>query len=529
MEMITAPNDDRNEACDSGYIRFVMPVDGFVYVGYDRRASTLPDWLSGFTDTGDDINTTLGSQGWLNVYSKEFSANECVDLGCNRGAGFSGGTVSNYCVFYDTIPPVSCILAPKFEMTTVQNGMEYYTDRSYTFTSVPPQYVGMEMITAPNDDRNEACDSGYIRFVMPVDGFVYVGYDRRASTLPDWLSGFTDTGDDINTTLGSQGWLNVYSKEFSANECVDLGCNKGAGFSGGTVSNYCVFFETPTAVSCILEEPKFQKTAVQNGITYYTDRPYTFTSVPSQFVGLEMIKAPNDDRKNTCGSGYIRFEKSTDGPVFVAYDRRATTLPNWLSGFTDTGEIIETSLGTQGWLKVYSREFSANECVDLGCNKGPEFSGGTVSNYCVFYGTPVAVSCILEEPKFQNTTVQNGITYYTDRPYTFTIVPSQYVGLEMIKTPNVDRDNTCNSGYMRFVKSADGLVYVGYDRRATTIPDWLSGFTDTGEIINTSLGTQGWLKVYSRQFAANECVDLGCNKGDGVSETTISNYVVFTD
>ena len=80
---------------------FVIPADGTVYVGYDRRATTLPGWLSGFTDTGDIINTSLGSQGWLKVYSKQFTANECVDLGCNKGTGFSGGTVSNYVVFTD--------------------------------------------------------------------------------------------------------------------------------------------------------------------------------------------------------------------------------------------------------------------------------------------------------------------------------------------------------------------------------------------------------------------------------------------
>ena len=530
MEMIKSPNDDRSMTCDRGYMSFAMPADGLVYVGYDQRATTLPDWLNGFTDTGDIINTSLDSQGWLKVYSKQFIANECVDLGCNKGTGFTSGTVSNYCVFYGTVTPVSCVLEePKFQRTTVQNGMTYYTDRSYTFTSVPSQYVGLDMVKAPNNDRNMNCASGYMSFVMPADGTVYVGYDRRAATLPEWLSGFTDTGEIINTSLGTQGWLKVYSKQFTANECVDFGCNKGTGFTGGTVSNYCVFYGTGTPVSCILEEPKFQKTTAQNGMTYYTDRSYTFTSVPPQYVGLDMIKAPNNDRNMNCASGYMSFVIPADGTVYVGYDRRAATLPDWLSGFTDTGEIINTSLGTQGWLKVYSKQFAANECVDLGCNKGTGFTGGTVSNYCVFYGTGTPVSCILEEPKLQKTTVQNGMTYYTDRSYTFTSVPSQYVGLDMIKAPNNDRNMNCASGYMSFVIPADGTVYVGYDRRAATLPDWLSGFTDTGEIINTSLGTQGWLKVYSKQFTANECVDFGCNKGTGFSGGTVSNYVVFTD
>ncbi len=61
---------------------------------------SLPDWMNVFTDTGDDISTSLSSQQFLNVYSKTYSAGECVNLGCNKGQGWSGGTQSNYIVFY---------------------------------------------------------------------------------------------------------------------------------------------------------------------------------------------------------------------------------------------------------------------------------------------------------------------------------------------------------------------------------------------------------------------------------------------
>ncbi|GAG82065.1 unnamed protein product, partial [marine sediment metagenome] len=35
------------------------------------------------------------------VYSKAYSAGACVDLGGNYGPGSSGGTRSNYIVFYE--------------------------------------------------------------------------------------------------------------------------------------------------------------------------------------------------------------------------------------------------------------------------------------------------------------------------------------------------------------------------------------------------------------------------------------------
>ena len=113
--------------------------------------------------------------------------------------------------------------------------------------------------------------------------------------------------------------------------------------------------EDTTVAPCSLAL-KFHQTSLQNGTTYYTDRGYTFTNVPSHYIGLDMIRTLNDERNNTCGSGYMRFTLVQDAKVFVAYDRRATNLPDWLNGFTDTGDIIDTSLSSQGWLKVYSKQ-----------------------------------------------------------------------------------------------------------------------------------------------------------------------------
>ena len=501
---------------------------------------------------GDNFHVTYWKEGWHSVYRRTpfsditggWSTPVIVNDGgkstrvyypstvavwpsdepCVAWSDFRNSSApSDYDIFSDSDLSAPCTLSPKFQQATVQNGMTYYTDRTYTFTNVPSHYIGLDVIKAPNDDRNNTCGSGYMEFIMPQNGTVFVAYDRRATNLPGWMNGFTSTGEIINTSLGTQGWLKVYSKQFSANDCVDLGCNKGAEFSGGTMSNYCVFYGNLIGGGCTFAS-KFQLGTLQNGMTYYTDRAYSLTSVPTQYVGMSMFKAPNDDRNNTCGSGYMQFELELDATVFVAYDRRATSLPDWMNGFTDTGEIINTSLGTQGWLKVYSKQFLDGTCVKLGCNKGAGFSGGTVSNYCVFYGNPDGVDCTLAS-KFQQGTLLDGMTYYTDRTYTLTNVPIGYRGLVMIKTPNDDRDSTCGHSYVEF--NASTVVYVAYDRRATALPDWMNGFTDTGDIINTSLSTQGWLKIYRKEFFIGTCVKLGCNKGTGFTGGTTSNYIVI--
>ena len=128
---------------------------------------------------------------------------------------------------------------------------------------------------------------------------------------------------------------------------------------------------------------KFQEALLTNNMTYYTDRSYRLTSVPSKYVGMEMIKTPNDDRNRTNASDYLTFEMPYDGTVYVAFDSRATSIPNWMSGFSYTGDRIYTSLSAQPYLKVYSKTYSSGACVNLGANKAPGFSGNTVSNYIV--------------------------------------------------------------------------------------------------------------------------------------------------
>jgi hypothetical protein len=58
-----------------------------------------------------------------------------------------------------------------------------------------------------------------------------------------------------------------------------------------------------------------------------------------------------------------------------------------MSGFTNTGDTIKTSLSSQGYLKVYKKSYTAGTCVDLGGNKAPGSSSEDRSNYIVFYGT----------------------------------------------------------------------------------------------------------------------------------------------
>ncbi len=562
--LIKTPNDERNNTQSSGYMRFTMPFTGYVNIAFDSRLTSLPAWASEYKIRNRaTFPTSLGSQPYMQIYdSKILYYGDCVDLGGNKATGASAGTASNYVVFLeseycDYVPPENptCELEPKFGLDTVNNGLEYYTDSAYTITDAGP-FAGMVMIKTPNTDRNSTLSSGYLteRFVEGISTYYYVAYDKRATTPPNWLtSTFTKIPcAKIHTSLSTQGWFDVYKRFVNNGECVELGGNKGPGFSGGTVSNYIVLKSTtsigwqcdvtpPPPVGCDLD-PKFVLWIANDGVSCYTDRTYTITDA-GPFAGMLMIKTPNNDRNSNMSSDYLTWEVAGNGYLYVAYDKSATTPPNWLtSTFTKIPcAKIHTSLSSQGWLDVYKREVSAGECVSLGANKAPGFSGGTVSNYIVLFSLdnipdqcdttpppPPPSACALD-PKFVHGNLTNGAKYYTDRTYTI-VGAGPFAGMQMVKTPNNERNSAMPSDYLKYDVTENGYLYVAYDRRATTPPNWLtSTFTQIPcAKIRTSLSSQGWLEVYKRAVSYGECVSLGGNKGPGFSGGIVSNYIVLT-
>ena len=123
-----------------------------------------------------------------------------------------------------------------------------------------------------------------------------------------------------------------------------------------------------------------------------------------------------------------------------------------------------------------------------------------------------------------------GANYYTDRNYTITGgVPNWANGLTLIQTVNDELSNTLSSDYVRFTNPVGSWVYVLFDSRSSAIPNWLKGWELRSDKITTSLSSQPYLKVYQKQFGADQCVDLGGNYGSGSSIETRSNYVVVYD
>ncbi len=96
-----------------------------------------------------------------------------------------------------------------------------YGDRTFTYTTLPDELIGAEMLVT-------ACDAKYYdydlaTFTAGADMILYVAFDVRVATLPSWMSGWTDTG--LQFASSNEVTFAVYSKEVSSGEAVTLGTN----------------------------------------------------------------------------------------------------------------------------------------------------------------------------------------------------------------------------------------------------------------------------------------------------------------
>ena len=125
--------------------------------------------------------------------------------------------------------------------------------------------------------------------------------------------------------------------------------------------------------------------------------------------------------------------------------------------------------------------------------------------------------------------IEIGDTYYIDDESTITEIPPG-LGLEdgiWIMTPNGDAGAT-SSAYITFDVDRTVNVYIAYDLDDSTpsaaIPDWLSGYADTGQQLAVS-DPAAQFKLYQRTVGPGQ-ITLGGNMAQGASGADV-NYIVI--
>jgi photosystem II stability/assembly factor-like uncharacterized protein len=163
------------------------------------QACVERSWRKVF-DFGLDKNkrtyaTVKTSRNTFNLYKKSFSAGTIV-LGGNASRG-GRNAASMYTAFVTSLPngtgtPLSSVTTPvNNAIRTAESGVVVYSDLGSTeaVTVLPTELTGSSLIAMPSADVSNS-STAYLQFVLSAGAFVYVAYDARANSLPDWLKGF---------------------------------------------------------------------------------------------------------------------------------------------------------------------------------------------------------------------------------------------------------------------------------------------------------------------------------------------------
>lgn len=110
-----------------------------------------------------------------------------------------------------------------YELSELNKGLVYYTDRLYKITSVPSFLVNSSIIKTANDDKLNKTTSA-VSFDLSQRATVYIAYDPRATKLPLWLSGWKKLTDRLGVDDPKLTSFSLYSKDFDAGK-VTLGGN----------------------------------------------------------------------------------------------------------------------------------------------------------------------------------------------------------------------------------------------------------------------------------------------------------------
>ncbi len=166
---------------------------------------------------------------------------------------------------------------------------------------------------------------------------------------------------------------------------------------------------------------RYQLSRLEESETYYVDENYVILRIPDRLRNLVWIKTANADRANR-SSSFLSFYLVEPGRVFVAYDSRATSWPNWLTAnFERTPYRIRVS-GPAMYLDVWEARVPAGP-ITLGGNAAPE-ADNNLSMYVVLIETNPQMRNLGQQPReyvlYQNYpnpfNPQTEISFYLAKP-----------------------------------------------------------------------------------------------------------------
>lgn len=246
-----------------------------------------------------------------------------------------------------------------YELSVLNSESNLYVDRDYTVSRFPEELNDAIQIKTANSDK-ASTGTQHLQFELQGEATVYVAYDKRIEEIPEWLSEWTATGDQIVDSRSNV--YRLYSREASTGN-VSIGGNMGSG-DDNMYQVYVVPQHTDGSIIASINKGSYQIDHMAVGKYVYIDRPFTVAEVSDSLQGLVWIKTANEDKVED-NEELLSFVLNEPSRVYIAYDSTIQTVAKWLDDWELTDYRILDNRGAT--FQVYSKEFAAEEVV-LGSN-----------------------------------------------------------------------------------------------------------------------------------------------------------------
>ncbi len=179
--------------------------------------------------------------------------------------------------------------------SNVQVGSLTYGDRDYVIATMPSFYAGSQYIRSANNSKSYV-GIPLVSFTVNASVTVYVAFDDRVSPKPDWLSSWTDMGDNIVDNEKPAVTYSLYGKNFASGDTVALGPNQQS--SG--VCGYFVIVKT-NALPAI----GINNVSVTEGNSGTTNAVFTVSLSKASEETVTVNYATADGTATTADSDYV--------------------------------------------------------------------------------------------------------------------------------------------------------------------------------------------------------------------------------
>jgi hypothetical protein len=256
------------------------------------------------------------------------------------------------------------------------------------------------------------------------------------------------------------------------------------------------------------------RTCLDVGDRQFGDTGGTITALPPKLVDANWIRTANASRSFRAPE-LMRFNVTDDVEVFVAHDQRIQPKPAWLADWMDMGQTIENNRATNTQFELYRNPFTAGSTIVLGENGADKSGDAQMYTVIVKQSRPPVTPRWIRDFSVSGAANTNdwsalgklrtGNLQYSDANLVVTALPSALFNSDWIRTPMHPNGDES----LRFTVGESVDVYVALNNRITPVPNWLSGWINTGRTLSNSAADAGKFLLFKRRFARGERVDLG--------------------